>query len=380
MSNGDDILQEAKARGIISPGQHDELLALHRELSGAGDTRRPGGYLAELDERADADDDAQDSHTREMPRFVRGFHDVIITIGIVAVAAGVLMLFHASALIPLALLLAEIFVRRERLALPAFTLTVMFMIGSFALASRLLDGMPPETGAPLLLAIAFAALALFYWRYRVPVALACLLAAGICALFALALTAIDVASDGDYAQLWIAHPRLIGLASLAFALLAFAIAMRFDTLDLGRVTRRSDVAFWLHLVTAPALLYSLSFLIFFGGGLWWRLNGTLNALIAILIVAAMMLVGIVIDRRAFVTSGLISLGAAIYYIFARKSGFAEQFQAAAFSFVAVGLVVLSLGSCWRASRRLIVPRLPLAVQAKLPPVRKGPQAKPGLAY
>ena len=373
MSNDGEILQEARARGIISPGQHDQLLTLQRELSGAG--CMPGGYLAELNQPNDADDDAEDSRTREMPRFVRGFHDVIITIGIIAVAMGAVMLFDSAALIPLSLLLAEIFVRRQRLALPAFTLTATFMIGSFYLASRLLDGAPPETRTPLLLAIGFAALALFYWRYRAPVALACLIASGIGALFTLTLTTI--AGDGDYMQIGIAYPRLVGVVSLGFALLSFAIAMRFDTLDPGRVTRRSDVAFWLHLVTAPALLYSLSLLIFHSGGLFWALHDALNAIITIVIVAAMMLVGILIDRRAFVTSGLISLGAAVYYMFVHESGLGERFQATALalSLVVVGLVVLSLGSCWRASRGLIVPRLPPVLQAKLPPVQKAARAK-----
>ena len=371
MSNDGEILQEARARGIISPDQHEQLLTLQRELSSADAGRMPDGYLAELDQRNE-DDDAEDSRAREMPRFVRGFHDIIITIGIIAVAMGAVMLFHASALIPLSLLLAEIFVRRQRLALPAFTLTATYMIGSFYLASRLLDGAPPETRTPLLLAIGFAALALFYWRYRVPVALACLIASGIGALFTLTLTAI--AGDGNYMQI---NPRLVGVVSLGFALLSFAIAMRFDMLDLARVTRRSDVAFWLHLVTAPALLFSLLLLIFASSGLW-ESHGTANAIITIVIVAGMMLVGIFIDRRAFVTSGLISLGAAVYYMFVHEGGLGERFQATALalSLVAVGLVVLSLGSCWRALRGLIIPRLPPALQAKLPPVQKTARARP----
>lgn len=373
MNNNGEILQEAKARGIISPDQHDQLLTLQRERSGADNGPVPGDYFAELKQRNDAEDNAKDGRALEMPRFVRGFHDIIITIGIIAVAAGAVMLFRLFALIPLSLLLAEIFVRRQRLALPAFTLTVTFMIGSFYLASWLLDGAPPETRTPLLLAIGFAALALFYWRYRAPVALACLIASGIGALFTLTLTAIT--GDGDYMQI---DPRLVGVVSLGFALLSFAIAMRFDTLDPGRVTRRSDVAFWLHLVTAPALLFSLLLLIFASSGLW-ESHGATNALITIVIVAGMMLVGIFIDRRAFVTSGLLSLGVAVYYMFVHEGGLGERFQATAFSLVVVGLVVLSLGSCWRALRGLIVPRLPPAIQAKLPPVQKAAPARPGPA-
>ena len=377
MSNDGEILQEARARGIISPDQHDQLLTLQRELSGAGGRRIPGSYLAELNQRNDAEDDAEDSRTREMPRFVRGFHDVIITIGIIAVAGGAVMLFHLFALIPLSLLLAEIFVRRQRLALPAFTLTATFMIGSFYLASRLLNDLWPESGLTPPLVINFVALSLFYWRYRVPVALACLIVTGLCVLLGLALTPV-ISSDSPSSVrsdlLW------VGLLSLGFSLLSFLIAMRFDMLDLARVTRRSDVAFWLHLVTAPALLFSLLLLIFINFRLW-ESHGTANALITIVIVAGMMLVGILIDRRAFVTSGLISLGVAVYYMFVHENGLGERFQATALalSLVVVGLVVLSLGSCWRALRGLIIPRLPLALQAKLPPVQKTARARPDLA-
>ena len=375
MSNNDEILQEARARGIISPDQHDQLLTLQRERYGTGAGRISGGYLAELNQRNDADDDAEDSRAREMPRFVRGFHDIIITIGIIAVAGGAVMLFRLFALIPLSLVLAEIFVRRQRLALPAFTLTVTFMIGSFYLARWLLNDLWPESGLTPPLAINFVALSLFYWRYRVPVALACLIVTGLCVLLGLALTPV-ISSDSPSSVrsdlLW------VGWLSLVFALLSFVIAMRFDMLDLARVTRRSDVAFWLHLVTAPALLFSLLLLIFVSSGLW-EFHGTANAVITIVIVVGMMLVGILIDRRAFVTSGLISLGVAVYYMLVHEGGLDERFQATALalSLVVVGLVVLSLGSCWRALRGLIIPSLPLALQAKLPPVQKTARARPG---
>ena len=133
-------------------------------------------------------------------------------------------------------------------------------------------------------------------------------------------------------------------------------------------------------MTAPALLFSLLLLIFVNFRLW-ESHGTINALITIVIVAGMMLVGIFIDRRAFVTSGLLSLGVAVYYMFVHAGGLGERFQATALalSLVVVGLVVLSLGSCWRALRGLIVPRLPPAIQAKLPPVQKAAPARPGPA-
>ena len=53
------------------------------------------------------------------------------------------------------------------------------------------------------------------------------------------------------------NTRLYGAVGLVFAVALFSLAMQFDLADRLRVTRRSDVAFWLHLAAAPALLYAI---------------------------------------------------------------------------------------------------------------------------
>ncbi|MBB3309220.1 hypothetical protein FHT78_000949 [Rhizobium sp. BK196] len=60
----------------------------------------------------------------ETPRFVRGFHDVLITIGILIVLPGLWGLASLYAVLPAILVLAEILVKRQRLALPAVVLTL----------------------------------------------------------------------------------------------------------------------------------------------------------------------------------------------------------------------------------------------------------------
>ncbi len=77
------------------------------------------------------------------------------------------------------------------------------------------------------------------------------------------------------------------------------------------------MAFWLHLATAPALLYTAILLIFqiqagnsdtfFFTGI--EHGGYPQALIIVAVVVIMMLIGLIIDRRAFVTAGLMSLSA-----------------------------------------------------------------------
>ena len=52
------------------------------------------------------------------------------------------------------------------------------------------------------------------------------------------------------------HLALLAAISLLCALGLFATALYFDFGDRLRRTTRSDIAFWLHLGAAPALLYS----------------------------------------------------------------------------------------------------------------------------
>ena len=141
--------------------------------------------------------------------------------------------------------------------------------------------------------------------------------------------------------------------------------MRFDMKDRLRETRRSDVAFWLHLATAPLLLYSLFFILFGAKGFWWADKPMISeAMAAIGMVTLMVLVGIIIDRRAFVTSGLISLGAALAVI-TRETGI-DVSSVTAFAFMAVGVIVLLLGSGWQALRRFILAGLPEGITDRVP--------------
>ena len=75
---------------------------------------------------------------------------------------------------------------------------------------------------------------------------------------------------------------------------------------------------------------------------------------------------IIIDRRAFVTSGLISLGVALF-ILTKDSGITVT-HVTALSFLAVGVIVLALGTGWQNLRKVIVTKLPDNWQNALPPI------------
>ena len=303
----------------------------------------------------------------EAPRFVRGFHDILITIGVIAAMSGLAALGGIWVQIPAIIVLAEILIVRQRLALPAFVLTILFSLTVFGLVLPIMDepGNNKVVAGLILFVAQPLALIPYYWRYRVPVALALIIIAGFGLAFMALLGVLQAILGTD--AIFETHDMLVRVLALAMALLLFGAAMTFDLRDPRRVTRRSDVAFWLHLGAAPLLLWSV-FAVVLGPGTTWRTvdTGPADAATALAVVAVMMLIGIVIDRRAFVTSGLISLGVAIF-VLARAAAL-EFSELGAASILLVGIIVLVLGTGWLALRRRILALLPQSWRDRLPPV------------
>ena len=158
--------------------------------------------------------------------------------------------------------LAEYFTRRRRMALPSIFLLLTFAGGVFWCTARLLsDEVGPEffeqALAPAALIAALAA-GLHWWRFRVPITVA----AGAAALVATAFGLI---------VRWADDPMSVILPVMFVAGLGvFALAMRWDLSDTARTTRRSDVAFWLHLLAAPLMVHPVFSLVGSGGPCWYR--------------------------------------------------------------------------------------------------------------
>ncbi|MBX9458557.1 MAG: hypothetical protein KL863_22335 [Rhizobium sp.] len=166
---------------------------------------------------------------------------------------------------------------------------------------------------------------------------------------------------------------LVGFLGL-FAIVVFGTALRFDIGDRHRLTRRSDVAFWMHLAAAPAILYTIMAQIYLGNQDGWFTASTSvwQAVAVVGAVVLLMLIGIILDRRAFVTSGLLSFGYA-FKVLLTEGGFARLAASTDtlvfLTFLAIGIVVLSLGIGWQPLRRLIVGNLPDGLRDLVPPVR-----------
>lgn len=118
-------LEEAAGAGIISSSQAERLLPY---LADRNIGALPTGQGLSAPRFPDDPNPLEDT---EAPRFVRGFHDVLITIGLVVLLIGLWGLANRYAPLLAIVVLAEILVRRQRLALPAVVLTVALVVWIF---------------------------------------------------------------------------------------------------------------------------------------------------------------------------------------------------------------------------------------------------------
>ncbi|SCB57177.1 hypothetical protein GA0061105_102164 [Rhizobium aethiopicum] len=353
------ILDEAARQGLISSEAGGRLLPFLIER---------GVSVVETQKAAAVEEQAWSD--RETPRFVRGFHDVLITIGVI-VALGGLWGLSALYAVPVAIIvLSEVLVRRQRLALPAVSLTIALFCWTFLLMSHFFPPWAPTSrsfGAEVTQFVAGFPIILgtYYARYRVPLSLALCIMSALAFVLTLFLRLVQWASGNP--TFFLDHPVVLALVSLICALGVFAMALYFDLGDRLRRTTRSDIAFWLHLGAAPALLYSTVSLLSFGGDVRIFDVGNMSSQTPAVVatVAALMLIGLVIDRRAFVTSGLLSLGAAIFSVV--RAGDATVDTYIFTTLIIVGAIVLIIGTGWMPLRRLVLKALPPGIANRLPP-------------
>lgn len=299
-------------------------------------------------------------------RLLTGFNDIFVAI------AGVLLLtavgwlggdiwlpLGGAAVATTAWLLAEYFTRVRRMALPSIIFLVAFVGGVFA---ALVTGLEPdgnitpsdEPVAALKLALAgvlSAGASFLHWRrFKVPITVAAGAAALIAMAFGVALYAIPEIKD---AALWIMFAAGIGV---------FIAAMRWDMSDRARLTRRSDVAFWLHLLAAPLIVHP----VFQSLGVFDDTGGVGGATAVVLIYLALGLVALVIDRRALMVSGLAYVLAAIGALFQQLGAIGLNLQLTA---LVIGSALLLLSALWQRARALVLAPLPDELRARLPLAR-----------
>jgi hypothetical protein len=330
----------------------------------AAQAERLKSFLAERpveDEGTDHRDEAAPTIDEEDFRLISSFNDIFVTIGLLALFLAVRGLagsFAAPATAAVAWGAAEIFTRRHRMALPSIVLSIVFLfaaiIGGGALLAQATDGKPQTffgaLTSPPILCIALVAAVLHQRRFKTP--FDALPIAGF--LVMLVLTIVE-------RQFEPADHRLLTLLA---GLAVFGAAMRFDLSDPLRQTRRSDKAFWLHLLAAPLIVHSL-----LGGQLLYYVfePSREQAWLLLLAVFILSVLAVLIDRRALIVSALSYLFAAVGTL---TKGGGEIGQSFSLSLLVVGVMVLALSVGWRGLRRAILSRIPLpALTNRLPPAR-----------
>lgn len=288
-------------------------------------------------------------------KLITSFNDIFVVI------ACLLLLLSAGWVVqgisaPLALAvvaalswgLAEFFVLKRKMALPAIVLLMTF-VGSVFGSVLVLTGFPSEKAFMLAASAGTLAAWLHWTRFHVPITVAA--GAATAVVFVVASLVSVMPGLRDY----------LNAMMLGGGILVFLLAMRWDMADLKRVSGKSDVAFWLHLTAAPMIVHP----VFSNLGIFEGQQSVLDLGIVLLLYLVLTLISLIIDRRAFMVSSLI-------YVLAALTRVLDTYGLAGDSFAYVGVVIgfslLLLSGFWHRARRGLVKNLPAALQARVPTV------------
>ena len=258
--------------------------------------------------------------------------------------------------------LAEFFTRKRRMALPSILLLIAFVGGVFATCIAASIGLFAgwsdmdriAAGLISLSGLIAAGAAWLHWRrFMVPITVAAGTAALAVTVIALIIAVIGPANAERVEHLMLALVLVAGLT-------IFAFAMRWDISDRQRETRRSDVAFWLHLLAAPMIAHPIFHWLGVTDGGTIGIGGALGVIVVYVLFG---LVALAIDRRALLVSALAYVLAALTFLF-------DEFGAVELNFALTALVIgsalLTLSAFWTPIRSWIVGLLPADLQTRLP--------------
>lgn len=298
----------------------------------------------------------------EQFRLLTGFNDIFVSIATVLLltsawwlAGSVNPVLGAATLGGLSWALGEYFTRRRRMALPSILLLASFTGGMFSFGWDMVRMFLPDSlgdsaqWAVVAGAVLAVAATVAHWRrFHVPITIAAGALASVGAAIALLMA------------IWPNLERGTMVAILICGLGVFALAMRWDMSDRTRTTRRSDVAFWLHLSAAPLIVHPT-----------FQLLGLLDsdgtdlgrAAVAVGVYGLLALVALVADRRALLVS-------ALFYVLYAISALLKAAGALSFSLALTALVagsaLLVLSAFWHPTRRAVLAAMPSGLRDRVP--------------
>jgi hypothetical protein len=348
----DDDLKAAVAAGIVTESQAAGLRVL-------AETR--AGHRAGL-----TDDD-------EPFEFFRGFAEIFVAVGltILFTGAGVLAaalpgkpapLAVAAAIAGAAWMLAGFFTLRRRMNLPSMVLATAFGGGTAAAGAFLAEtaglGVSQVSLCSSLLAV--FGMGLWYRRFRLPFSVFILGAASLFAVYgAIAMIFGPESRSLGNSGFDLRDNPVFSVSTLLFGAGAFLAGMWFDLRDPHRLGRHSATAFWLHILAAGAMVNTIATTALgYGGG-----AGTALTALALILVAALALV---IDRRSFLTAGIVYLALVIAWL-VRGDTDGTTLQWALILMLLGGLLT-ALGAWWVQLRTMLMRALPdFPGKSRLPP-------------
>jgi len=293
-------------------------------------------------------------------RLVTGFNDIFVVIACLLLLVSIVWIGKSESLLLGAVLqagtawgLAEYFTRKRRMALPSIVLLLAFVGGVFTigLSAQVEAGVSADEFKLAIPAAVAAIAAWCHWlRFKVPITVA----AGTVAIVTMIMAVILSYLPSE-------HSLLMPIVFIA-GVSVFLLAMKWDSSDTVRQTRRSDVAFWLHLIAAPLIVHPIfSVLNIFDSNV-----GIAQAVAVAVLYIFIAVISISIDRRAMMVSAL------IYVLYAFNT-LLEQYGIVslgfAFTAFSIGSGLLLLSAFWHVCRKALLPIYPETIRNKLPALR-----------
>ena len=308
----------------------------------------------------------------------KGFSEIFVTVGLGILYGGfmaVAMLVGNPTIVLLlsaiiTVILASYFTLKRRMTLPSIGLTIVFA-GSIAglAAYSIFDFDETPDGYPFLWTALIGGVSMlaYFWRFRVPFAMflfglfgagVAFSIAGIMAPESIFASAFIGNADGVFD---ISRNPTMAYTMLIFGIIAFLGGMYFDLKDPYRISRISACGFWLHILAAPAIVnvVALSLL---------NLEGTMGYTLSSLALVVIAIIALVIDRRSFLTAGIVYIG--IILAWALDTGAGDD-GSIAVTLLVMGAFITALGTWWVQLRAAIMRRLPnFPLKHRLPPYQE----------
>lgn len=299
----------------------------------------------------------------------KGFAEIFVTVGLGLLFSGIMVMsafLGNYLLVPLvgALLAfgaAFYFTKRRRMNLPSIWLASVFagnlavFIGSLLLDPLNLAGI--EYNVLYIGLIGMAAMAGWFVLFKLPFSMFLfgLFGLGV----AMAIAAIISPNVIDFLSLReglfnLNNQSFFPLATLGFGIVTFLLAMFFDMRDPHRVSRFAASGFWLHVLAAIAIVNTIGMSLYSSGQ--YGLTALALGLISI--------IALVIDRRSFLTAGILYMAFLLYAAFEGNGGFGALMT----TLLVLGVFITALGTWWAGIRAVIMNTLPaFPLKQKLPP-------------